>query len=179
METICTSLQSFYDTASIPYKFVPVAGSSGSPVAVLDARGFLHMAVFEARADPDASHQHFQKVLNVFGLVDPATHARFPGPIPRSAFPAIPEWQLKNALSVWQTQVVVASSRAKTDAMVAGILSGAGRYSAFGGYGAGAMGAGAGFGATGAGAGFGAYGAGAGTSRECFRSCLLLINSIC
>ncbi|EIN12205.1 hypothetical protein PUNSTDRAFT_49504 [Punctularia strigosozonata HHB-11173 SS5] len=153
-EAVCISLQSFYDMAAVPYQFVPVPGSSGSPVPVLDARGFLHMAVFEARADPDASHRHFQKALNVFGLVDPATNARFPAPIPRSAFPYMPEWQLKNAYTAWQTQAIIASSGARSNAMVAGMLGG-GR---FGGFGSG-MGMGMGMG-MGIGSGFGAYGAG-------------------
>ena len=44
-------LQSFYETAGIPFQFAQAP--NGQQVPILDRRAFLHCAVFEAKAAPE------------------------------------------------------------------------------------------------------------------------------
>lgn len=45
-------------------------------------------------------------MLKVFKLRDPATDLPFPAPIPRSAFPAYPDYGRKNIFIAWQTKAI-------------------------------------------------------------------------
>jgi hypothetical protein len=47
-------LPSFYEMASIPHRYVH---TQNGQVPIVDRRGWLHLSVFETRADPQESHQ--------------------------------------------------------------------------------------------------------------------------
>ncbi|GJE97897.1 hypothetical protein PsYK624_141190 [Phanerochaete sordida] len=99
-------LPSLYTVASIPHT---LRGTT----PVLERRGWLHLVVFELRAAPTDAHRHWSTAVLRFGLCDPRTQAPFPSPLPRAAFPLVPDphWQ---ALYVrWQVQAVTAAARAR------------------------------------------------------------------
>lgn len=113
-------LPSFYETASIPVRYI---NTPKGQVPAVDRRGWLHMAVFEARATPQDNHQHWNKAVSLFGLIDPATNTPFPTPIPRSALPSFADAELQARYTQWQMTAIVAAQRAQTDAMVNNILN--------------------------------------------------------
>lgn len=156
-------LSSFYETASIPHSY---ARTPQGQVPVIDRRGWLHMAVFEARATPQESHTHWTKSLTLWALVDPTTGTPFPTPLPRSALPTYADPRLSQTYATWRAQVALAVQRARSDAMVQSITNASKPSFNPYAFGAGAAGAG-GFGASGFGAdGFGTSsfgGAGDGT----------------
>ena len=157
-------LPSFYDMASIPHRF---AQSPNGQVPVVDRRGWLHMSVFEARASPEESHQHWNKAVTLFTLIDPKTNTPFPTPIPRSSFPPYADVQLSSLYTSWRTQAIIGASRARTNAMVQNMLNqhktSYNPYAFMAGAGAGGLGSnafgGGGFGA-GGGSGLGGFGGG-------------------
>lgn len=48
-------LQSFYETAGIPFQFA--RASNGQQIPILDRRAFLHCAVFEIKAVPEEAYK--------------------------------------------------------------------------------------------------------------------------
>ncbi|KAF8517360.1 hypothetical protein BU17DRAFT_91799 [Hysterangium stoloniferum] len=90
------NLSMIYDAASIPYSL------NTSRLPVLDRRGFFHWTTFEVRANPDESHPFWNKMMNIFKLVDPLTNIAFPTPLVRSNFPAASVPALDNLRKAWQ-----------------------------------------------------------------------------
>ncbi|EKM53842.1 uncharacterized protein PHACADRAFT_260391 [Phanerochaete carnosa HHB-10118-sp] len=80
---------------------------------VLDRRGWLRLAVFEARAAPEEAHRHWNKVLALFALTDPSTRTPFPTPLPRSALPAFADPSWRAVYVRWRMQAIAAASRAR------------------------------------------------------------------
>lgn len=92
--------------ASIPHSY------SGS-TPVLDRRGWLHLAVFEARAAPEEAHRHWNKALTLFSFTDPSTRRPFPTPLPRSALPAFADPGWRALYTRWRMQAVAGASYAR------------------------------------------------------------------
>ncbi|KIP05120.1 hypothetical protein PHLGIDRAFT_36580 [Phlebiopsis gigantea 11061_1 CR5-6] len=113
-------LPSFYDMASIPHRYVQ---TQNGQVPIVDRRGWLHLSVFEARASPEESHQHWNKALALFTLIDPMTNTPFPSPVPRAALPAYADPTLSSLYSSWRTQAIIGASRERSNAMVQSILN--------------------------------------------------------
>lgn len=156
-------LASFYTTASIPFRYVQTPQGQ---IPVVDRRGWLHLAVYEARATPQEAFETWTKSLARFPLADPATGAPFPTPFPRGALPAVADPNLYASYLGWRTQTVAAISRQRTEAMIQNIVGASSPSYSFNPYAAGALGAGAGAGAVGASAFGGAPPAPASTSGE-------------
>ncbi|GJJ06979.1 hypothetical protein Clacol_001177 [Clathrus columnatus] len=73
-----------------------------SAVNLGSLRGFLHILVLEIQLDPEVAHKDWNRILNMFKLVDPMTGLHFPTPIPRSAFPAQKNEKLHAIHQQWQ-----------------------------------------------------------------------------
>lgn len=61
------NMQSFYETGGIPFQFA--RGSNGGQIPIVDARGWLHAAVFEAKAAPEEAFKvrlYLMKHIPVF-----------------------------------------------------------------------------------------------------------------
>ncbi|KAF8520801.1 hypothetical protein BU17DRAFT_88707 [Hysterangium stoloniferum] len=111
-EAVVQNLSALYDPAVIPYSL----NSARAPV--LDRRGYLHLCVFEIRANPEECHPYWNKILNIFKLLDPLTNLPFPTPIPRTAFPFYPNPDLKRVFVAWQTNAVVHLAHQRTQAQI-------------------------------------------------------------
>jgi len=111
-------LTGLYDLGRVPYQLVPVEG--GTPIPILDRRGFLESLVSTFKVDPSYALQKLNKTISTFGLVDPATNQRFPSPIPASAVPANADWNMRSAYSVWRMSMGIEVQTQQREAALAG-----------------------------------------------------------
>lgn len=160
-------IHTFYDVANIPYSYR--MSSNGGQIAVLDRRGWLHISVFEAKAEPEDCWRNWSKLISLFSLVDPATSRLFPSPLPRSALPTLPDATLHAVYKGWLTNLTLDVQRRKNQEAVERAMAGL-RTPAWGpaGFGVAGMGAGAGtgVGAFGGGGGFSGDGSGFGGGQD-------------
>ncbi|KDQ57986.1 hypothetical protein JAAARDRAFT_253436 [Jaapia argillacea MUCL 33604] len=108
-------LRSYYDAGAIPYKVVVV---NGVQIPVVDRRGWLHVAVFDIRSNPDEALRHWTKCINTLPLLDPATTQRFPAPIPRSAFPRAADFYCSQAVLTWRSRGIAEVHQRQRSAMM-------------------------------------------------------------
>ncbi|KIJ57206.1 hypothetical protein M422DRAFT_40710 [Sphaerobolus stellatus SS14] len=117
LRALYNDIGALYDSASIPYTL----DASKSPV--LDRRGFLHLCVFELKADPDETHKAWNKKFNFQKLIDPMTNRPFPTPILRSAFPAFKESSAHSVVTSWATTAFIKFQRRQGEAQTAQLLA--------------------------------------------------------
>ncbi|KAF8308060.1 hypothetical protein DL93DRAFT_2171406 [Clavulina sp. PMI_390] len=78
-----------WDGFKIPYVWVLEADGFG--YGAIDRQAYLSCCVIDVKYDPDSEYAFWNKFVAAQQLIDPATNAPFPSPIPRSAFPAVRE----------------------------------------------------------------------------------------
>ncbi|KAF8308061.1 hypothetical protein DL93DRAFT_2087476 [Clavulina sp. PMI_390] len=79
--------KSIWDACKIPYSWFTEGDGFG--YGVLDRETFVVCSTIDTRADPDSDYAFWNKLVGTGQLIDAATGAPFPYPVPRSAFLAV------------------------------------------------------------------------------------------